>query len=154
MPTAGKILVVVGLIGIWGISCNTEDAPGCRAAGEYVLPNSALTLTPDAKLFRTGTDFRLVGLDADGSTVRWAAVDDTGGVTNESSLTVPAHAAGPWFAPTSKIAALPVTLVPTGWPYSGTFSATGTICHRFHPANAPCSAPKLARTQAAGNRCP
>ena len=82
------------------VGCQSSDAgtAGCQLSQEAVLPGTPLTLLANARLDVVGTAFGLSGVDADGTTVRWAALGATGTLGPEHTSPVPAAAAGPWLA--------------------------------------------------------
>jgi hypothetical protein len=74
-----------------------QGSGGCAIAQDVVVPGSPLTLLATAHLQRIGTGFALTGVDPDGSTIRWAAFDDTAGALGpEGAMASPAADAGPW----------------------------------------------------------
>jgi hypothetical protein len=98
---ARRAVRIAGATALLAAACqsNNTTISGCAVAQDVAVPGSALTLLPHARLDRLGTDFALLGADADGATARWATFDPTAGTLGaESSAPLPPAGPSPWLA--------------------------------------------------------
>jgi hypothetical protein len=93
---AGRVGILAALAAAFAAACtnNSPGPGGCRFTQQAELPGTPLTLIPDARLDTVGDGFMLSGLDADGTTLRWAAVDGAGAMGQEHSLPLTGSGAG------------------------------------------------------------
>jgi hypothetical protein len=85
-------------------ACGDDPAPGCKIAAQTALGASALTATAQARMDRVEPAFVLIGHDEAGAQLRFAAMTEAGVLAAATTLPVPAHVAGPWYAVTAKTA--------------------------------------------------
>jgi hypothetical protein len=104
MATVTRTLSAAALVLLAGLGCGDDPAPGCQITAQLPLGASALAATPQTRMDRIEPGFVLIGFDEARSELRFASLTEAGVLAAATTLPVPAHVAGPWYAVTAKTA--------------------------------------------------